>query len=109
MSDFKKIDINAAWDLINNRGAVLVDIRDADSYNTSHAYSAQHLTNDNITQFINDNEFDCLILVMCYHGISSQGAAQYLVNQGYEEVYSIDGGFTAWHMAGLPLQSGLND
>ncbi len=36
---------------------------------------------------------------MCYHGISSQGAAQYLVNQGFEEVYSVDGGFEAWHRA----------
>jgi thiosulfate sulfurtransferase len=36
-------------------------------------------------------------LVMCYHGNSSKGAAQYLLQQGYDAVYSIDGGFDAWH------------
>jgi thiosulfate sulfurtransferase len=36
-------------------------------------------------------------MVMCYHGNSSKGAAQYLLQQGYEEVYSVDGGFDAWH------------
>ncbi len=103
MSDFRKIDSNGAWHLINNEGAVLVDIRDSASYIASHAYSARHLSNDNIVSFINEIEFDSVVVVMCYHGISSQGAAQYLVNQGYEEVYSVDGGFTAWCMAGLPL------
>lgn len=50
-------------------------------------------------------EFDQPVLVMCYHGISSQGAAQYLVNQGFEEVYSVDGGFEAWHRANLPIEA----
>ncbi|MCP5904950.1 rhodanese-like domain-containing protein, partial [Klebsiella pneumoniae] len=37
------------------------------------------------------------VMVMCYHGNSSKGAAQYLLQQGYEAVYSVDGGFDAWH------------
>ena len=46
--------------------------------------------------------WDCVIvlekqmMVMCYHGNSSKGAAQYLLQQGYDVVYSIDGGFEAW-------------
>ena len=52
---------------------------------------------------MNDVEFEQPILVMCYHGISSQGAAQYLVNQGFEQVYSVDGGFEAWQRAELPI------
>ena len=36
------------------------------------------------------------VLVMCYHGISSRGAAQFLIGQGFESVYSVDGGFEAW-------------
>ncbi len=55
-----------------------------------------------MVQFMEQAEFDQSVLVMCYLGISSQGAAQYLVNQGFEEVYSVDGGFEAWHRANLP-------
>lgn len=36
------------------------------------------------------------LMVMCYHGNSSRGAAQYLLHQGFDEVYSVDGGFEAW-------------
>ncbi|MFH4094746.1 thiosulfate sulfurtransferase GlpE, partial [Acinetobacter baumannii] len=64
---------------------------------------AYHLTNDTIVAFMEDVEFEQPILVMCYHGISSQGAAQYLVNQGFEHVYSVDGGFEAWQRAQLPI------
>ncbi|WED26598.1 thiosulfate sulfurtransferase GlpE [Vibrio sp. DW001] len=106
MSSFKKINAVGAKKLISDRSAALFDIRDAGSFTTSHAETARHLTNDTMVAFLEEVEFDHPILVMCYHGVSSQGAAQYLVNQGYEEVYSVDGGFTAWHMADLPIQRG---
>ncbi len=41
-------------------------------------------------------EFETPVFVMCYHGISSQGAAQYLLQQGFEHVYSVEGGFETW-------------
>ena len=47
-------------------------------------------------KFMRDNDFDTPVMVMCYHGNSSKGAAQYLLQQGYDVVYSIDGGFEAW-------------
>jgi thiosulfate sulfurtransferase len=47
--------------------------------------------------------FEQPVLVICYHGISSQGAAQYLVNQGFEQVYSVVGGFDEWKRADLPV------
>lgn len=106
MSSFKQIDVFNASKLIEERQAVLVDIRDFASFSASHAKSARHLTNDSIVSFMQETEFEHPVVVMCYHGVSSQGAAQYLVNQGYEEVYSVDGGYSAWSMAGLPTQEG---
>ncbi len=105
MDQFQHIDVQGAQRLIDDREARIVDIRDPQSFALSHADSAFHLTNDTMVDFMNEAELEQPILVMCYHGISSQGAAQYLVNQGFEEVYSVDGGFEAWHRAGLPLQS----
>ena len=60
------------------------------------AVQAFHLTNDTLGAFMRDNDFDTPVMVMCYHGNSSKGAAQYLLQQGYDVVYSIDGGFEAW-------------
>ncbi|MGD8113018.1 thiosulfate sulfurtransferase GlpE [Vibrio sp. TRT 21S02] len=105
MDQFKHIDVQGAHSMLIDDEARLVDIRDPQSFAVSHPTSAFHLTNDTIVSFMEDIEFDQPILVMCYHGVSSQGAAQYLVNQGFEEVYSVDGGFEAWHRAGLPTES----
>ena len=38
------------------------------------------------------------VLVVCYHGVSSQQAANVIANQGYDNVYSMDGGFEAWKL-----------
>ena len=32
----------------------------------------------------------------CYHGNSSLGGAAHLLSKGFEEVYSMSGGFAAW-------------
>ncbi|EHR6442063.1 TPA: thiosulfate sulfurtransferase GlpE [Vibrio parahaemolyticus] len=103
MDQFQHIDVQGAQALLEQGEAKLVDIRDLQSFAVAHAESAYHLTNDTIVAFMEDVEFEQPILVMCYHGISSQGAAQYLVNQGFEQVYSVDGGFEAWQRAQLPI------
>jgi thiosulfate sulfurtransferase len=105
MSQFKHIGIKDALDMIQQGSAILVDIRDAQAFMHSHAKTARHLTNDSITQLMSEIDFEQPVLVMCYHGVSSQGAAQYLVNQGYEDVYSIDGGFSEWECANYPIET----
>jgi len=104
MDQFQHIDVAGAQALIERGEAKLVDIRDPQAFATAHAKTAFHLTNDTIVTFMQEAEFDEPVLVMCYHGISSQGAAQYLINQGFEQVYSVDGGFEAWHRANLPVE-----
>lgn len=105
MSSFKQIDVIGAKAMLDQQQAVLVDIRDPGSFTLGHPQDAIHLSNDSLATFIQEVEFDRPVLVICYHGISSQGAAEYLVNQGYEQVYSIDGGFDAWKRAELPVVS----
>jgi len=105
MDQFQHIDVTTAQALLEQGEAHMVDIRDPQSFALAHATSAFHLTNDTIVDFMNSVEFDQPVMVMCYHGISSQGAAQYLVNQGFEQVYSVDGGFEAWQRANLPIDS----
>ncbi|KDM92351.1 thiosulfate sulfurtransferase GlpE [Photobacterium galatheae] len=104
MEQFEHISVEQAYSLIQQpeSRAVLVDIRDPQSHALSRPDAAFHLTNDSIVQFMDEVDFDQPVIVMCYHGISSQGAAQYLINQGYETVYSMDGGFEAWRRESYP-------
>lgn len=97
MSEFQRISLATAADLLQQDKVRLVDIRDAASFRAGHAPGAFHLTNDTLLHFMRETEFDVPVLVMCYHGNSSKGAAQYLLQQGFDKVYSVDGGFDAWH------------
>ncbi|NLS54686.1 thiosulfate sulfurtransferase GlpE [Hafnia alvei] len=99
MEQFVVISVEQAQQKLQQPETVLVDIRDPQSYAAGHAAGAFHLTNETLQNFMQHNEFDTPVMVMCYHGNSSRGAAQYLLHQGFEEVYSIDGGFEAWNRA----------
>lgn len=104
MQAFQHIDIHQTHDLIEQQAALVVDIRDEQSFTTAHIQGSQRLSNDNIRNFIEQNEYDTPVVVVCYKGISSQPAAQYLIEQGFEQVFSMDGGFEAWRAA-LPFVS----
>jgi len=38
------------------------------------------------------------LIVYCYHGNSSKSAAHYFCENGFTQVYSMDGGFEAWRL-----------
>ncbi|WP_437880206.1 thiosulfate sulfurtransferase GlpE [Pseudomonas sp. LRF_L74] len=95
MSEFKRISPEQAQSL-RDQGAVVVDIRDPQSFASGHISQSLHLDNHSLADFIARADFDKPLIVSCYHGNSSQGAAAYLANQGFSEVYSLDGGFELW-------------
>lgn len=95
MTDFKRISPEQAQTLRSD-GAVIVDIRDAQSFASGHIPGSTHLDNHSLPDFIAGADFDHPLVVTCYHGHSSQSAAMYLLNQGFTDVYSIDGGFELW-------------
>lgn len=99
MEQFECIDVQQAQAKLVNGQALLVDIRDPQSYATAHASGAFHLTNTTLSAFMQQSDLSRPVLVMCYHGNSSKSAAQYLLTQGFKEAYSIDGGFDAWRAA----------
>ncbi|WP_434927766.1 thiosulfate sulfurtransferase GlpE [Shewanella sp. HL-SH8] len=100
MSTFKHLSINELIHMTTDSNDVqIVDIRDGATFNAGHIENSINLTNENIAQFIADADMDKPLVVVCYHGISSQGAAGYLIEQGFDDVYSLDGGYVAWGAA----------
>lgn len=96
MIKFKKIDIHSAISRINKDDITIIDIRDKESFKLGHIDGAINLSNNNIDDFICNTRKDKSIIVCCYHGNSSQSAAEFLVKSGFNDVYSLDGGYEAW-------------
>ncbi|MEL7937828.1 thiosulfate sulfurtransferase GlpE [Pseudomonas delhiensis] len=95
MSEFKRIAPEQAQQL-RQAGAQVVDIRDPQSYAMGHVSGSRHIDNYSVADFIRLADLDAPLLVFCYHGNSSQSAAAYFVQQGFTDVYSVDGGFELW-------------
>lgn len=98
---FKHIDYIRAKELLNNSNAILVDIRDEVSYNESHDERAINLLQPTLPQFLKETSREIPVLVMCYHGNSSQMVAEFLFQQGFADVYSIDGGYEEWSLSNM--------
>lgn len=99
---FQRIDPAAALELMQHENVMVVDIRDPASFASGHIAGATRLDNQSVEAFITGTDRNSPVLVCCYHGNASQQAAQFLANQGFERVYSLDGGFQGWRLAGHP-------
>ena len=95
MNKFKNISPQEAKDLLTKNN-YLIDIRDEDSYSSSHIDGALNLGNLDIHEFIRKADKDIPTIIYCYKGISSQNAAEFLISEGFTEVYSIEGGYELW-------------
>jgi len=96
MEQFIHLSVNDAKQLLDKDQACFVDIRDPNSFQAGRIKGSIALTNENVEEFIHNADLDRAVVVCCYHGNSSQGAAQFLVGRGFETVYSLDGGFEHW-------------
>lgn len=98
MSDYSRISATDAKKLIEDEKAVIADIRDERSYNMGRVPNAQRIDNGNVQQFIDANESNTPVIVCCYHGNMSLSGASFFAQQGFDNVYSLDGGFSGWSM-----------
>ncbi len=99
MPPFQEIDIHKVNEMLEQKNVNIVDIRDPASYSSGHIPTAVSVSDGNVQECTKNTDKDKPLVVCCYHGISSQGAAAYFAEQGFKEVYSMTGGFEAWQSA----------
>tara|TARA_B100000745_G_scaffold282378_1_gene215680 strand:+ start:239 stop:529 length:291 start_codon:yes stop_codon:yes gene_type:complete len=92
------MDIHEAKEMIDTKDVTLIDIRDADSYEAGHIQDAIAVSQDNLEEFLKTASKDKPLICYCYHGFTSQTVADYLREQGFAEVHSMDGGYEAWKL-----------
>ncbi len=93
---YECISIDQTTILVEQEQAVIIDIRDSISFQSGHIESAIHIHNDNVQTFVESANKSLPLIVCCYHGHMSKGAASFFGQQGFEKSYSLDGGYTEW-------------
>lgn len=107
MTECIEITPQQAWEMLqHDDAAVLADVRDPQTFSYAYPKGAFNLTEATWPHFEALYDYDQPIILSCYHGISSRNVAAFLLRNGYEKVYSLQGGFAAWEKANLPLETG---
>ena len=86
------------------KGAVLIDVREADEFVNGHAKGAIPLSKGIVELRIEETVPDVATPIICYCGGGSRSAlaADNLQKMGYTNVASMAGGFRAWKNEALP-------
>lgn len=90
-----------------NQKVFLLDVRTPQEYFQTRLTGAHLIPIDKFLERVNEVPQDRPILVYCAVGARSSQVAEYLVRNGYAEVYDLRGGIEAWSkLYRLPVVSG---
>ncbi|MGD8784304.1 MAG: rhodanese-like domain-containing protein [Thioalkalispiraceae bacterium] len=105
LKGYKNANPALATQLINQQDAVVVDVREDNEYAKGHIINSVHIPLSYLKDRIKDLEKykDKPVIVGCKTGQRSGQACATLKKQGFEQVYNLSGGVTAWQADNLPL------
>lgn len=100
------IDTLQATLLMNQQDATLVDVREADEFAAGHIINARHIPLSQVEARAGEVKKNKSkpVIVYCATGVRSGAAVAALKKSGYEQVFNLAGGITAWKQAGLPTE-----
>ena len=83
----------------NGEPVNLIDVREPIEYEIAHIEGAQLFPLSCFQEQAEDIaalEPETEIVVMCHHGVRSAQVCRYLMQNGFERVFNLDGGIDAW-------------
>jgi rhodanese-related sulfurtransferase len=92
--------------LINQKDAVVLDVREPGEFAQSHILNARNVPLGELEARIKDLERfkEKPVIVSCATGNRSGTAASILRKRGFTNVVNLAGGVAAWQQAGLPTE-----
>lgn len=109
MSQYENISIAQAKELLDKGLCTVFDIRDNQSYEQGRIPGALRISDQIIRRMRKTEQKHSPVIVYCYHGNSSKDVAQLLCDFGFSDVYSLDGGYTAWEKQEKHASLAAND
>jgi thiosulfate sulfurtransferase len=96
VNEFNHISVEELKAMLDETQVTLVDIRDAHTFSQGHIPHAKSVNDENLELFLQEADKTKPLICYCYHGISSQSAAHFFAQQGFQNVFSMDGGYEKW-------------
>jgi rhodanese-related sulfurtransferase len=101
----KRLSSAEAVRLINDRDALVVDLRPAADFRKGHLLNAVNLPNTKLGERSSElgKDKERPLILCCASGATSVEAAKTLRQLGFSEVYPLRGGLQAWIAENLPV------
>ena len=96
---YQNIAVTDCEQLIKDRNPLILDCRDVKNYQAGHLDNALHVHEGLTASLIKRGDKHRCLLIYCYHGHASQHLAEFFTDFGFKDVYSLEGGYTAWDKA----------
>lgn len=95
-----------AWKRLSSKEAtpLLIDVREDREYRGGHAKGAKNIPLSQLPQRVQEIPEDREVLLICQSGHRSMQAAQFLQEQGRNNVVNVTGGTSLWRLHKLPLE-----
>jgi rhodanese-related sulfurtransferase len=101
----KEISPQAAITMLNNEEAIIIDLRDKESFKNGHIIHSINASADDFAQNHMNKYKEKNIVLLCARGLQSSAVADKIRAYGYQP-FVLRGGMDAWKGEGLPLVKG---
>ena len=98
-----RVDNHGATRLINDQGAILVDVRSSNEFAAGHLPQARNIPVADIEKRAGELPAGKPVILYCGTSRQAGKAAAVLRGAGRDQVFVLDNGLTAWRQAGLPV------
>ena len=106
MNGVKSVNVTEAVQMVNHQKGVLVDVCEAAEYQQGHIPGTVSMPLSNFAARSGElqKHKDKPVIIVCRSGNRSGRAAVMLRKQGFESVYNLSGGVSAWQRENLPME-----
>lgn len=107
LSGLQPLGASQAVNMVNQNKGLFIDVRDTSEYEKEHIADSLNLPLSQLAETEPKQLKDKTqpLVIVCASGQRARSAAKQLRGKGFEQVYVLTGGLSAWKEAKLPLFS----
>lgn len=96
MKKFKTVSIPEMQELLQDDKAMVLDCRELKDYRAGHIENALHVHEGLKESLIKKGDKNRKLIIYCYYGHASEHLAEMFGDFGFQNVFSLQGGFASW-------------
>lgn len=96
VKDLTPTEFRQRWPDSGSEQVVLLDVREPMELEIAAIDEAVHIAMGDLPSRLAELDRECSIVVMCHSGVRSRRVAEFLVANGFFEVFNLTGGIDAW-------------